>query len=81
MILEMKLFTFINPFILLRKWVFVFNLKFPIEKINNINIEKFSLIKKDEEYINQVNNNLNLYDENNMGYIYKVISVKNNYIL
>ena len=53
----------------------------PIEKINNIIIEKFSLIKKDKEYINQVNNNLNLYDENNMGYIYKVISVKNNYIL
>ena len=48
----------------------------PIEKINNIIIEKFSLIKKDKEYINQVNNNLNLYDENNMGYIYKVISIK-----
>ena len=53
-----------------------------IEEINKIIVEKFSLIKKDESYINDINVNQNyLYDENNMGYIYNVISIKNKTIL
>ncbi len=53
-----------------------------IEEINKIIVEKFSLIKKDESYINDINVNQNyLYDENNMGYIYQVISIKNKKVL
>jgi len=53
-----------------------------IEEINKIIVDNFSLIKKDELYINDININENyLYDENNMGYIYKVISIKNKHIL
>ena len=53
-----------------------------IEEINKIIVDKFSLIKKDESYINDINVNQNyLYDENNMGYIYQVISIKNKKVL
>ena len=50
-----------------------------IEKLNSIIIDNFSLIKdkKKEDNNNKIKKKKYLYDENNMGFIYKIIPVKN----
>ena len=79
-----KIIEFYNEFYIPENMSLTVISNLSIEKLNSIIIDKFSLIKNKKKEDNNNNNNNNktnkknyLYDENNMGFIYKIIPVKN----